>query len=233
LSQKLTMKNYFLALALLMTFVSKAQITNQNLYDTVPNLIDHYLQRVEQFKKEPVITGKIIFLGNSITEGGNWAELTGDKTVINRGIGGDVTFGVLQRLEEITQRKPSKLFILIGINDIGNDIPDLKIADNYRKIIEYCQAKTPETIIYIQSVLPVNPTYPKFPQHYDKESHVIHTNELLKQLSEKYECKFINLFPVMMDGQQRLNKNYTTDGLHLNAKGYTTWIDYLRKNGYL
>jgi len=58
-----------------------------------------------------------------------------DSTVINRGIGGDITFDVLQRLDDVIKRKPSKLFILIGINDIGKDIPDAVIADNYRKII--------------------------------------------------------------------------------------------------
>ena len=94
------------------------QITNQNLYDTVPNMVDHYKERVELFAKEPVVTGKVMFLGNSITEGGNWGELLGDKSIINRGIGGDVTFGIMKRLDDVVIRRPSKIFILIGINDI-------------------------------------------------------------------------------------------------------------------
>ncbi len=75
-----------------------------------------------------------MFLGNSITEMGNWKNVLNDTTVINRGIGGDITYGVLKRLKDITDRRPSKLFILLGINDIGKDIPDAVIADNYLKI---------------------------------------------------------------------------------------------------
>ena len=88
---------------------------------------------MEKFKSEPMVTGKIVFLGNSITEMGDWKKLTGDSTVINRGIGGDITFGILQRLDEVLNRKPSKIFLLIGINDIGKDIPPAVIADNIKK----------------------------------------------------------------------------------------------------
>jgi len=50
--------------------------------------------------------------------------------VINRGIAGDITFGVLGRLDEVIARKPAKLFIKIGINDISKNIPDEIIVEN-------------------------------------------------------------------------------------------------------
>jgi lysophospholipase L1-like esterase len=210
-----------------------AQVTNQNLYDTIPNLPEHYLKRSAEFVKEPVVTGKVMFLGNSITEGGNWAELTGDKTVINRGIGGDVTFGVIKRLDDVIIRKPSKLFILIGINDISKDFPDEVIADNYRKIIQELKSKTPDTKIFVQSILPLNPQYPKFPQHYDKANHVIRVNQLLYALAIAENVSFINLYPVFLDNQQRMDARYTTDGLHLNREGYKVWMRFLKDNKYL
>src|SRR5688572_12322326 len=82
--------------------------TNQRIFDTIPFIPDHTRERVALFEKEPVVTGKIIFLGNSITEMGKWAALTGDNSVINRGIGGDITYGILRRLDDVIKRKPSK-----------------------------------------------------------------------------------------------------------------------------
>lgn len=211
----------------------QSAITNQNLFDTTPFLPGLYEQRTAQFEQEPVVPGRVIFLGNSITQGGNWQALLGDATVINRGIGGDITFGVLERLDDITRRKPSKLFVLIGINDIGKDIPDEVIADNVRQLIERVQEESPETLIYIQSVLPVNPEYPRFPQHYDKEYHVMRVNELLRGVVAATETHFINLFPLFTDAQERLRADLTGDGLHLNAAGYALWVRHLKEMGYL
>ncbi len=212
---------------------AQSEVTNQRLFDIEPFLPELYARRVAQFEKEPVVTDIIIFLGNSITQAGNWPQLLGDSTVVNRGIGGDITFGVLDRLEDVTRRQPSKLFIMIGINDIGKDIPDEVIADNVRKIIEDVRAKSPETTIYVQSLLPVNPAYPGFPQHYDKEDHVLRVNKMLRDVAGSTQSRFVNLFPLFIDAQERLDEQYTGDGLHLNAKGYQVWVNHLKHMGYL
>jgi lysophospholipase L1-like esterase len=212
---------------------SYAQVTNQNLYDTLPNMVDHYKKRTAEFQNDPVVTGRIIFLGNSITEGGKWEQLLGDKTIINRGIGGDVTFGIINRLNDIIIRKPSKLFIMIGINDISKDFPDAVIVDNYKKIIQELKSKLPETKIFLQSLLPVNPSYPRFPQHYDKADHVISVNKHLQQLAIDENIVFINLYPLFLDAQGRMDVRYTFDGLHLNQEGYKVWSSFLKENKYL
>ena len=93
---------------LLSLFLTSPAFTQTKAYDTLTNMPEHYVKRYELFQKEPKATGRIIMVGNSITEGGNWKILLKDTTVINRGISGDVTFGVLNRLKEITDRKPSK-----------------------------------------------------------------------------------------------------------------------------
>jgi lysophospholipase L1-like esterase len=227
------MKKTLLLLLVAFTQLCNAQVTNQRLFDTIPFLPEHYARRVAQFEKEPVVTGKIIFLGNSITEGGPWAELTGDRSVINRGIGGDITFSVLARLADIIRRKPSKIFILIGINDIGKDIPDAVIADNCKKIIERLKAGSPDTKIYLQSILPLNPLYPGFPQHYDKQDHVIKTNELLRQAASSSKITFINLYPLFLNDRHYLDEKFTGDGLHLNRPAYERWISYLKGSGHL
>jgi lysophospholipase L1-like esterase len=214
-------------------FTSAQGVTNQNVFDTIPFIPEHTPQRLEVFKKEPVVTGRIIFLGNSITEMGNWKKVLNDTTVINRGIGGDITFGVLKRLKDITDRQPSKLFILLGINDIGKDIPDAVIADNYLKIVKEIHTKCPQTKIYVQSILPVNSTLPRFPQHYDKEEHVLSVNRLLQADAQAGDYTFVDIFHLFVDADQRLDSRYTFEGLHLKPEAYPIWVAYLKKQGYL
>jgi lysophospholipase L1-like esterase len=213
--------------------VVQAQVTNQNLYDTLPNLVDHYKKRMAEFQKDPVVTGKVIFLGNSITEGGKWQELFNDKSIVNRGIGGDVTFGIINRLDDIVIRKPSKLFILIGINDISKDFPDVVIVNNYKKIIQEIKLRSPETKIFVQTLLPLNPSYPRFPQHYDKGDHVISVNKLISQLAIDENVSLINLYPLFLDNQGRMDAKYSYDGLHLNTEGYKLWASFLKENKYI
>ncbi len=224
----------YLLIFLLLPFVTQAQsVTNQNVFDTIPFIPEHTPQRIKQFEKEPVVTGKIMFLGNSITEMGNWRKVLNDTTVINRGIGGDITYGVLRRIKDITDRKPSKIFILLGINDIGKDIPDAVIADNYLKIVNEIHNKCPETKVYVQSVLPINSTIPHFPQHYDKEEHVLAVNKLLKANAQKGNYTFVDIFHLFLDADQRLQSQYTYEGLHLKPPAYDIWVAYLKKQGYL
>ena len=129
---------------MLLPFAALAQkVTNQRVYDTIPFIPEHTPVRIAKFEKEPIVTGRVIFLGNSITEMGDWKKATGDTTVINRGIGGDITYGILKRLKDITDRQPSKVFLLVGINDIGKDIPDAVIADNDLKIVHEIHGKMP------------------------------------------------------------------------------------------
>jgi len=231
------MERFGLALCCLLSLSlagnSQRNITNQSVSDTTPTLPAHYADKAAQYEKEPVITGRIIFLGNSITEMGRWAYLLGDSTVVNRGIGGDVTFGVLKRINDIIVRQPSKLFLLIGINDISKDVPDVVIADNIRKIIEQVQHQSASTKIYLESILPVNPDIPHFPQHYDKNPHVISTNKLLQQVAANAGVVFVDTYSLFNDGTGKLKKEFTWEGLHVNPAGFEYWIKYLKQKKYL
>lgn len=213
--------------------VLSAQVTHQNVFDTIPFIMEHHNNRLRQFEQEPIKTGQIIFLGNSITEGGNWHQLFPNHDVVNRGIGGDIAHGILRRMDEIIQRKPSKLFLLIGINDIGKDIPEAVIADNIGKIISRLKKESPKTEIIVQSILPVNPEYPKFPQHYDKQFRVLMTNQLIYKVCRDHDVRFLNLFPYFLDNRQRLKSELTVDGLHLNAEGYKLWVEILKSEGLM
>jgi hypothetical protein len=79
-------------------------------YDTIRYATEYYIKRMDVFNAEPIARAKIMFLGNSITEFGDWQKLLNDPTVVNRGIAADNTFGVIDRLEDVISRHPKKLF---------------------------------------------------------------------------------------------------------------------------
>lgn len=186
-----------------------------------------YDYRVSQFESYPNSPDDIIFLGNSLTARADWNELLQLPTARNRGISGDITFGVFNRLKEVTEGKPAKLFILIGINDISRNIPDSLIVRNYERIIRKVQNESPQTKIYLQTLLPVNNEFTQFKNHYNKDEHILFVNNQIKKLGVKYGIEIIDLYPHFLNDQNKLNEKFTEDGLHLNAAGYIVWAKIL------
>lgn len=192
-----------------------------------------YDARAGQFKTFKHSRKDIIFLGNSITAYGNWSELLNNKNIKNRGIPGDITFGLLARLNDIVVGKPAKIFLLIGINDIGRNIPDEAILKNYERIIQQIKAGSPKTRIYFQTLLPVNSTVVPALPHFNKDEHILAVNRGIKILAEKEKITLVDIYPLFLDSENRLDKNYCFDGLHLNDKGYLKWAEFIRSKRYL
>jgi len=187
----------------------------------------NYAQRVANFHSYPNSPKDIIFLGNSITDFTDWNELLQLPQARNRGISGDITFGVLERLDEVTEGKPAKVFILIGINDISRNIPDLVILDNYKKIIHSIKKESPKTRIYFNTLLPVNNSFPDR-AHFNKDEHIQTINDGLKKLVTSEKITVIDIHPHFLDADKKLDKRFTYDGLHLNAEGYKKWAILLK-----
>ena len=187
-----------------------------------------YNLRTGLFNSYQHSTNDIVFLGNSITFGTDWNELLQLPEAHNRGISGDISFGVLERLDEVINGRPAKVFILIGINDISRDIPDSVILHNYYTIIRRIQAGSPQTHIYFQTLMPVNNTFTQHKNHYNKDEHIAAVNAGLKKLAAQTGITVVDLHPHFMDAAGRLNKDYTEDGLHLNAAGYQVWKKVLQ-----
>ena len=98
-----------------------------------------YMQRSSLFNKLSITSKDIVFIGNSITNGAEWNELFPQKRVKNRGISGDTSEGVFDRLDAVVKGKPAKIFILIGVNDISREIKVETIVLNMKQIIEKIQ----------------------------------------------------------------------------------------------
>lgn len=179
----------------------------------------YYYHKKEHFEKLPNTPHEILFLGDSITDNAEWAELFGNNPNIkNRGIGGDDTDGVWERLAEVTESKPDRVFIMIGTNDLAYGKTKEYVIENYRKILNKIVSDSPGTEIYVQSVLPVNEAIHSTRPNAD----IDYINEQLKTISGELNLTYIDLASVFKkDGN--MNPKYSIDGLHLNGEGYEIW----------
>lgn len=192
-----------------------------------------YKIKVEQFRSYKTSPKDFIFLGNSITANTDWSDLLGDIRAKNRGISADITFGVLERLSDVTKGKPAKIFLLIGINDVSRNIPDELIIRNYHRIISRIRSESPRTKIYFHTLMPVNHTFNKFPNHYGKDEHILLLNDAIRKMADNKNVFVIDLYPAFLDKDKRLIAEFTHDGLHLTAAGYQNWVGILRAGKYL
>jgi lysophospholipase L1-like esterase len=180
----------------------------------------HYEQKADFFRHFPVQPGDIVFVGDSITDGGNWEEIFPHLRIKNRGINADTTIGVLRRLGEITAGKPSTVFLLIGTNDLAwlAHRNDQDILSDYAAILERLRAETPETRVYVQSILPRTRRF---------TAHIRRFNAQLKQLAERYDCGYIDLYPHFAAPDGTMRTDLSNDRLHLLGAGYQVWAGLL------
>jgi lysophospholipase L1-like esterase len=182
---------------------------------------EHWQERLNEFRRQPRTSGRIIFMGNSLTE---LFDLTilGDTTILNRGITGDFSEGLLKRLDEVISLKPSKLFLEVGINDLVEHVSVREVTNNYKKIVEQVRLKSPDTQIFIQSLLPVKMTSSFFTSSEDVNEVVKEQNKELKALASQLHVSFVNLYDnFVLSGE--INPRLTWDGVHLVDEGYAIW----------
>ena len=199
------------------------EIKTEKTYET-----ETYKNRIKTFREEGLEKHGIIFLGNSLTQGGDWDTWFPAHKPANRGISGDNTEGVLARLDEITNAKPVKLFLMIGINDISQNYNNDYLCSNFEKIVRQLKKESPGTIIYIQSILPVNNDFSRYKKLINKEKQIVQLNKRLKYLFKREKIYFVNLYPLFLQKKRTLHREYTTDGLHLNEAGYQRLVNAIR-----
>ncbi|MNM49285.1 multifunctional acyl-CoA thioesterase I and protease I and lysophospholipase L1 [compost metagenome] len=195
----------------------------------------YYQQRMAYFEQSPTIKGAVVFLGNSITERAEWQELLADSRypVLNRGIGGDNSFGILARIDEVLRGRPRAIFLMDGINDQFRKLPQEVSVNNYKRIIKRIKKISPKTLIYLQSALPINEGLTKEPYTKGRNVLVPILNEKLRQIAADENIPFVDLCPLFQDNEGKLNAIYSADGVHLIPSAYIKWVQLLKEKKYL
>lgn len=167
----------------------------------------------------PIDSGSIVFVGNSLTDGGEWYELLHNPRIINRGIGGDDSEGLLCRIENLVSNKPAAIFISEGFNDIAYGTSLEKYIANMEAVIRKVKAQSPATKIFVQSILPTNTFHNKS---------VPSWNQALKDLSRLENVTYLDNHSQFVDSKGGLKKDFTFDGVHLTGDGYILWAWLLK-----
>lgn len=210
--------NRLLTLALLLAAL---QVSAQTEYN---------FQKRSAFERLPVKSSDIVFLGNSITDYGPWQELFPNRKIKNRGISGDRTAWMLDRLDPIVEGKPKKVFLMIGVNDLGAGAAPQKVADNIEEILERFAAGSPRTKVYVQSILPVNDNISKYAgRHGSKDAEIVQTNRLVKEICDRRGITYIDVYSALVGDDGKLKLEHTNDGLHLMMSGYEVWKTVIEK----
>lgn len=192
-------------------------------------------KRVNDFKEynKVVKEGGIVFVGDSLTENYNIYEYFKGEDVYNRGIGGDTTVGLLNRMDEsIYSLKPSIVVLLIGINDfeLVKDSSVESIYNNVLLIINEIKENCPNAKIILESLYPVNKTNnPKIDQSCvirKDNNKIVEVNNLLKTI--KGVC-YLDMYSHLVDEEGALNIIYTIEGLHINTFGYYKITEVINK----
>lgn len=161
-----------------------------------------------------------MMLGDSITDEGQWDELLNNSKVQNRGISGDTTDGVIDRLNSVS-KGIKQVFIMIGVNDIMRGKEAHEVYANYLKIIQTFKDKNIK--VHIQSTLYIGET-----RMANFNPKIEELNKKLEKYANENQIPFINLNPIFAP-QKVLKKEFTSDDLHLNGTAYKLWTEQIKK----
>ena len=190
-----------------------------------------YQQKISEFSQMRLVDStNVVMVGDGLTEyAGDWNKLLQWRHIRNRGIAGDRIKGVASRLHSILQGKPKALFLMAGTNDILEKEALPTVLHDYIDLINLVRETSPETKLYVQSLLPVNETFSN-----EKLSGMTNTiasfNVQLRHYCERHHVGYINIFKrFVRHGTNEMRRELTSDGLHLTPFGYKVWAFELKK----
>lgn len=177
----------------------------------------------EKPNNEENIKESIVFLGDSITYGYKLDEFFEEYPIINSGINGDTTEEVLEDLEDrVYKYDPTKIFLLIGINDMKLKTKKEDTIENIKKIAKEIKENNPKVKLYIESIYPIGSKdvlkLEKF-KHIKKED-IQEYNKEIEEFCLEENIPYINVYDVLLDEEGDLKEAYTKDGIHLTDLGY-------------
>jgi lysophospholipase L1-like esterase len=153
-----------------------------------------------------------VIVGDSL---GLWlpAEtLPRDRLWLNQSISGDTTAGVLRRLNTFAATRPTVIHLMIGVNDLKNNVPEAEIVANLRAIITQLQRQHPQAQLVLYSVLPTR-------RDDIGNGRVRSLNHHIAYLASHHQIDHRDMLNLFGDQGGALRTDLTTDGLHLNRQG--------------
>jgi lysophospholipase L1-like esterase len=161
----------------------------------------------------------VLFLGDSLTRGGDWSEWLPDVTALNFGVGGDTTESVIARLHTVIEAQPDEIVLLIGTNDLGMRRSVESMVRNIQTILVELRRELPGSRLLVQSILPRGREF---------ADRIREANIHIRQFSATVHAQFLDLWPALALDDGELNPLYSEDRLHLNDAGYQAWLQELR-----
>jgi lysophospholipase L1-like esterase len=166
--------------------------------------------------------GAVVFLGDSITEG--WHTLGTDFSnlkVANRGIGGDITSGVLYRLQaDVLDLRPAAIILLIGTNDVGDNEDPADVADNIKAILAAINKYNPNIKVIVCKTMPRADGNPaSYAERIQKLNGLV-----ADYVATQPNVAVCDTYSIFVDAQgNQITSDFNSDHLHLNAAGYAVW----------
>lgn len=161
----------------------------------------------------------VVFLGDSITQGGDWQSWFPELDVVSLATGGFTTEDVLGRLDEVVALDPVEIVLLIGTNDLGMRRTVESLVRNIQSILVDLRRDLPGSRMLVQSIMPRGREF---------ADRIRESNIHLRQFSATVHAQFLDLWPALALADGELNPDYSDDRLHLTEAGYETWLAELR-----
>ena len=180
---------------------------------------DFKVARFEKMNADEKENG-ILFLGDSITDFCDLDRYYPGLDAVNRGIAGDLTVGVLRRMDvSVFDLRPRLVVLLIGVNDLSRGYATETVVGNIIKIVNEIKTRLPDAGVIVQSLYPVNSD--RGAEYARRLSPLICTvNTELKARAADAGYVYANIYPFLDDGNGSLIREYSDDGLHPNDAGY-------------
>lgn len=156
-------------------------------------------------------SGGTVLLGDSITHNGRWDLMFPGAGIQNFGISGYRTEHLFATLPSIIAVRPSRLFLLIGTNDLAVEVPIDEIADNVKKLLDQIRSALPDCLIFLQTVTPRKRKF---------ATRIIELNKRYRAIAEQRGIEVIDLFPLFDDGSGQIRAELSNDDLHFMGAGY-------------
>ncbi len=207
---------YILLIVILILF------TNTNVFANLDNATPFENARAEVYSKIPISKNEIIFIWDSITE---WFPI--DKYIKNRnilvmGISWNESIDIKERILNIASRKPKKIFLMIGANDLRLWASEDILFENMKEIVSIIRKNSRQTKIYLESILPTGWIFSGMMPR------IIKYNNLMKDYSRKEWLGYIDIYQYLYnDGF--IKDSFSYDWLHLTSKGYIVWKIVVQK----